>query len=145
MGAEGQIKIPFILAYSFKVPIQFPPGNADVSTPACRLLSLAYMKLPRANCFTLFRQWIRCAFNLTLLRAVRSRAARMPMIAIVTSNSISVKARFVFTVILPSVGNSSSFLEYQRCLHIGTRRLQPEGDGRFAAAWLGGIILRGER
>src|SRR6266545_1185 len=51
------------------------------------------MKLPRANCLTLFRQWIRCAFNLTLLRAVRSRAARMPMMAIVTSNSISVKAR----------------------------------------------------
>src|SRR6266513_2661922 len=96
-GAEGQIKIPFTLAYSFKVPIQFPPGNAEVSTPACRLLSLAYMKLPRANCFTLFRQWVRCAFNFTLLRAVRSRAARRPMIAIVTSNSINVKARFVFT------------------------------------------------
>src|SRR6266566_2089025 len=64
------------------------------------------------------------------LRAVRSRAARIPMMAIVTSNSINAKARFVFTVILPSVGNSSSFLEYQRCLHIGTRRLQPEGDGR---------------
>src|SRR2546425_6114464 len=92
-GAEGQIKIPFTLAYSFKVPIQFPPGNADVSTPACRLLSLAYMKLPRANCFTLFRQLIRCAFNFTLLKAVSSSAARMPIMAIVTSNSISVKAR----------------------------------------------------
>src|SRR5882724_13256028 len=55
-GAEGQIKIPFTLAYSFKVPIQFPPGNAGVSTPACRLFSLAYMKLPRVNCFTLLRQ-----------------------------------------------------------------------------------------
>src|SRR2546422_3306035 len=91
-GAEGQIKIPFTRAYSFKVPIQLPPGNAEVSTPACRLLSLAYMKLPRANCFTLFRQRICCAFNLTLLRAVRSRTARMPIMAIVTSNSISVNA-----------------------------------------------------
>src|SRR6266496_5532227 len=72
-GAEGQINIAFTLAYSFKDPIQFPPGNAGVSTPACRLLSLAYMKLPRANCFTLFRQWIRCAFNLTLLSGLRHK------------------------------------------------------------------------
>jgi len=78
-GREGQIKTPLTLAYSFKVPIQFPPGNAEVSTPACRLFSLAYMKLPRANCFTLFRQWVRCAFNFTLLTAVSSRAARIPM------------------------------------------------------------------
>src|SRR2546427_5848790 len=83
-GAEGQIKIPFTLAYSFKVPIQLPPGNAEVSTPACLLFSLAYMKLPRANCFTLLRQWVRCAFNFTLATAGSSRAARMPMMAIVT-------------------------------------------------------------
>src|SRR2546427_6389052 len=91
-GAEGQIKIPFALAYSFKVPIQLPPGNAEVSTPACRLLSLAYIKLPRASCLTLLRQRIRCAFNFAPLITVRSKAARMPMIAMVTSNSISVKA-----------------------------------------------------
>src|SRR2546421_12887991 len=89
-GAEGQIKIPLTYAYSFRVPIQLPPGNAEVSTPACRLFSLAYMKLPRANCFTLLRQCVRCAFNLTLLMAVNSSAARIAMMAIVTSNSISV-------------------------------------------------------
>src|SRR5712671_5606114 len=97
-GAAGQIKIPFTLAYSFKVPIQFPPGNAEVSTPACRLFSLAYLKLPRVNCLTLFRQWIRCVFSFTLLTAVKSKAARMLMTAIVTSNSISVKARLFFVI-----------------------------------------------
>src|SRR6266550_8124358 len=73
-GTEGQIKIPFTRAYSFKVPIQLPPRNAEVSTPACRLFSLAYMKLPRANCFALFRQLMRCAFNLAVFKAGRSKA-----------------------------------------------------------------------
>src|ERR1017187_2237950 len=92
-GAEGQIKMSFTLAYSFSVPIQFPPGNAAVSMPACRLFSLAYMKLPKDNCLTLFRQLIWCAFNFALLRAERSKAARMPRMAMTTSNSTSVKAR----------------------------------------------------
>ena len=51
-------------------------GFDEVSTRACRWISLAYIKLPRANCLTLLRQWIRCAFNFRLLRAVRSSAAR---------------------------------------------------------------------
>ena len=44
-------------------------------------------------CFRLFRQEIRCAWSLDLDKAGNSKAARMAMMAITTSNSIKVKPR----------------------------------------------------
>lgn len=54
------------------------------------------MKLPMDNCLTLLRQLIRCALSFALLNTANKSAARMPMTAIPTSNSISVNARFEF-------------------------------------------------
>src|SRR5208283_4699614 len=51
------------------------------------------MRQPRANWRWLFMHWMPWAFCLPLLNAGRSSAARMAMIAITTSSSISVNPR----------------------------------------------------
>src|SRR5207247_5550568 len=55
-------------------------------------LSSTYIRVARAHCLSLFRQAVCCAFALALLRAGRSKLARMAMTAMTTSNSIKVKA-----------------------------------------------------
>src|ERR1035437_8504320 len=51
--------------------------------------------LANCNCFMLLRQAIPCALFLAFARAGKSIAARMAMIAITTSSSISVKLSFL--------------------------------------------------
>ena len=52
------------------------------------------MLMPKPICLRLFTQAIRSARSLALLKAGSSSAARIAMIAITTSSSISVKAAF---------------------------------------------------
>src|SRR6266404_1252483 len=81
------------------VPPGCPAGSfgkvTSWSMPADRTtlssLSPEYMNQPSCNCFKLLRQAIPCPLALALLSAGSSSAARMAMIAITTSNSISVK------------------------------------------------------
>src|SRR5437588_8652361 len=56
------------------------------------LKSDAYNWDPKAICLSPEMHWVRLAFSLALARAGSSIAARMAIIAITTSNSISVKA-----------------------------------------------------
>jgi hypothetical protein len=49
------------------------------------------MKLARDNCLTLAKHWVWSAFNFALLKAINNSEARMAMIAMTTSSSISVK------------------------------------------------------
>ena len=56
--------------------------------------SFAYRALARQNCRMLFKQAAPCALFLALARAGSSSAARIAMIAMTTSNSISVNAFF---------------------------------------------------
>src|ERR1035438_10563506 len=58
------------------------------------LLSSAYMIQANVNCFWLLRQVTRSAFCLAFASAGSNSAARMAMMAITTSNSISVKPLF---------------------------------------------------
>src|SRR5687767_6285784 len=51
--------------------------------------------MPIASCFTLDRQLARFAFSLALARAGNNMPARMAMMAITTSSSIKVKARWM--------------------------------------------------
>src|SRR6266542_1208619 len=55
-------------------------------------LSFAHILSPRHTCLRLLTQAMRLAFALLAAKAGRSRPARIAMIAITTSNSISVKA-----------------------------------------------------
>src|SRR3974390_2460300 len=55
--------------------------------------SSPYICHPVLNCLLLFRQMMPWALDLALLRAGSSIAARMAMMAITTSNSMSVNAR----------------------------------------------------
>src|SRR6266851_10018936 len=55
-------------------------------------LSSAYIVIARPICFRLLRHMIVRAFSLAWLSAGSNRAARIEMIAMTTSNSISVKA-----------------------------------------------------
>src|SRR5437868_1889404 len=72
-----------------------PRGGQGMSLVATRVLSLSseYIIYPTAICFWLERQLAMVPFCLALFRAGRSIAARMAMMAITTSNSISVKPR----------------------------------------------------
>ena len=56
--------------------------------------SFAYRALARQNCRMLFKQAAPCALFLALAGAGSSSAARIAMIAMTTSNSISVNAFF---------------------------------------------------
>src|SRR2546425_5151482 len=56
----------------------------------------AYMATPKPSCLRLLVQLIRCALFLVLAKAGKSRAARIAMMAMTTSNSISVKAELRF-------------------------------------------------
>ena len=56
--------------------------------------SFAYRALARQNCRMLFKQAAPCALFLALARAGSSSAARIAMIAMTTSSSISVNAFF---------------------------------------------------
>ena len=55
------------------------------------------MMYPRPSCLPLLMHAMPCAFNLALPSAGNSSAARMAMMAMTTSNSISVNARFLET------------------------------------------------
>src|SRR5580765_4944096 len=55
-------------------------------------LSSGYINQESCNCLRLLRHWMPCAFVFDLLNAGSSRPARMAIIAITTSSSISVKA-----------------------------------------------------
>ena|ERR1022692_2884464 len=57
------------------------------------LLSSAYNRHPKESCLPLFMHKIPLAFNLALLRAGSSMAARNAMMAMTTSSSIKVKPR----------------------------------------------------
>src|ERR1700722_14798902 len=57
------------------------------------LLSSTYMFWANPHCLRLFRQVVRLAFSFALARAGRSSEARIAMMAITTSNSMSVKPR----------------------------------------------------
>src|SRR6266568_8462392 len=59
-------------------------------------LSPAYMWKPSPICLLLLQQAMALALSLALPNAGRSIAARIAMMAITTSNSISVKPRWVF-------------------------------------------------
>src|SRR5205809_6775885 len=65
------------------------PLYPNTSRPS---LSSGYINRESCNCLRLLRHWIPCAFVFDLLNAGRSRPARMAIIAITTSSSISVKA-----------------------------------------------------
>src|SRR5436190_17664931 len=54
-------------------------------------LSTAYRCQQTSSCLRLFRHTIAAAFSLDFVNAGRSKAARIAMIAITTSNSIRVK------------------------------------------------------
>ena len=54
-------------------------------------VSFEYRKNPKPSCLRLLRHFISVALLLALARAGSSNAARIAMIAITTSNSISVK------------------------------------------------------
>ena len=67
--------------------------GADSSIPTIRsLLSEAYIFQAKDNCRRLLRQAVSVAFSLARLSAGNNIAARIAMMAITTSNSISVKA-----------------------------------------------------
>jgi hypothetical protein len=53
---------------------------------------MAYICVAKVNCFTLLEHDMAWALDFALANAGRSIAARIAMIAITTSNSISVKA-----------------------------------------------------
>ena len=57
------------------------------------LLSPVYMIQPVVNCFSLLMHWMPCACALALARAGSSIAARMAMMAMTTSNSMSVNPK----------------------------------------------------
>ena len=54
-------------------------------------VSFEYRKNPKPSCFRLLRHYISVALLLALARAGNSNAARIAMIAITNSNSMSVK------------------------------------------------------
>jgi hypothetical protein len=57
------------------------------------LLSSVYIDMARPHCLRLPRQWMAWALALAEASEGSSRPARMAMIAMTTSNSMSVKAR----------------------------------------------------
>src|SRR6478736_6623850 len=68
-----------------------PAPGVTISGNLSRL-SPAYIVVAMANCRRLFRHWMRRAFSLALANAGNNIAARIAMIAITTSNSMSVNA-----------------------------------------------------
>src|ERR1041384_1531859 len=54
-------------------------------------LSSTYMKIPLMSCFMLLRQRVPRACSFDLLRAGRSNAAKVAMMAMTTNNSTNVK------------------------------------------------------
>lgn len=58
------------------------------------LLSCTYMSQPRPIWRWLLAHWVRLALSLARLNAGRSIPARMAMMAMTTSSSMSAKARF---------------------------------------------------
>src|SRR5580700_11192963 len=56
------------------------------------LSSSAYICQARSNCLWLLMQLARCPFSLAAARAGNNKAARIPMIAMTTSNSMRVNA-----------------------------------------------------
>src|SRR5262245_12237801 len=69
-------------------------GRPSSAASSISLLSSAYNLQPTINCLPLFKQAIPCALVFALDNAGISIAARIAMIAITTSNSMSVKASF---------------------------------------------------
>src|ERR1043165_9626574 len=70
-------------------PVGSVPANGTPSR-----LSSAYIRQPRAICLLLFMQGMDCAFILALPNAGSSIAAKIAMMAMTTSSSISVKPAF---------------------------------------------------
>src|ERR1035437_11152009 len=60
------------------------------------LFSATYISQPVCNCLRLLTHRIRCARSFALDNAGNNSAARIAMMAMTTSNSINVKARFDF-------------------------------------------------
>src|ERR1700722_15738892 len=109
------------------------------------LLSSVYMCNARPNCLRLFMQLARLAFSLADASAGKSIAARMAMMAMTTSSSMSVKARFDFKEFLKVFISSSGtfgiaeFLQQElrivnQTVSIGSRR------GRVAIICIGGPV-----
>src|SRR5438034_11530636 len=79
------------------------------------------MMKPRMSCFWLLRQAAWVAFNLALDRAGKSNPARMAMIAITTSSSMSVNADFVARSVVLE-GSLPGIVGYMRDIYQGWRR-----------------------
>src|ERR1035441_8196507 len=87
--------------------------TSEFSPPFTMILSLLspqYMNQPIWSCLRLLTQLIPWAFALALARAGKSKAARMAMIAMTTSNSISVNPanRQIRTLLAPLVPRADS-------------------------------------
>src|SRR5262245_2171015 len=74
------------------------------------LLSPAYICQARINCLPLFMQKMPCDLDLDFESAGRSIAARIAMMAMTTSSSISVKPRRRFSRVVPPFDELKSFM-----------------------------------
>lgn len=84
--------------------------------------SPAYIKTSRPICRKLFMQAVRCALALTALMAGNNNAARIPMMAMTTSNSIKVKADLPFIFNLRSIDNRIRRADHSAMPRYGARR-----------------------
>ena len=73
-------------------------------------LSPEYITQARPSCLLLFMQEMAWALSLALLRAGRSRAARIAMMAITTSSSMRVKAADFMCVNSPGAEDPGTLL-----------------------------------
>src|SRR5436190_1723164 len=71
---------------------QAPPDPSGKLTGRVSLLSLAYIVKARVDCLRLFMQLVRLARSFALASAGSSIAARIAMMAMTTSSSMSVNA-----------------------------------------------------
>jgi hypothetical protein len=108
------------------------PFNLDgEATGEDSLLSSENITKPSPNCFWLFRQLAPSALPLALAKAGNSIPAKMAMIAITTSNSISVNPleyeHFVFI--------------FKVLMHVNATRLGKR-DKPILIAWLDSLLMR---
>ena len=97
---EGQkliVSVVFIYPVNTSQPAQLSQKLEVSSIIIVSLLSLEYWAMHSDDCFMLLMQVMALAFCLAEFNAGRSSAARMAIIAMTTSNSISEKYLFIST------------------------------------------------
>src|SRR4051794_40451381 len=82
----------FWLVEALQVTHEAPLPGCGWFTTSVPLLSSAYMRQPRASWRRLLMHLMALARSLAAFKAGRSRAAKIAMMAMTTSNSINVKA-----------------------------------------------------